>query len=215
MNESRQLWHENSQCVKECKRILLSAALVWGNMGWLRLVGSLQLEVSLAEYHLFYGALLQERPTIWRSLLIVATPYESLVHMCEAISESGRMWMNHGPYEWVTSHVIASWMAMQNPSTHVSGNINESCRTWMSHGRCEWVMLVDIHESSHGPCAWVPLHMIASYIAMQQASTHMCGNINESSRTRMSHGRHGWVMSHMNATQRATQEFDTCVWQYK
>jgi len=42
-------------------------------MGWLRLVGSLKVQVSFAEYHLFYRALLQKRPIILRSL-IVATP---------------------------------------------------------------------------------------------------------------------------------------------
>ena len=44
-------------------------------MGWLRLVGSLKLQVSFAEYSLFYRALLQKRPIVLRSLLIVATPY--------------------------------------------------------------------------------------------------------------------------------------------
>ena len=44
-------------------------------MGWLRLVGSLKLQVSFAEYRLFYRDLLQKKPTIWRSLRIVATPY--------------------------------------------------------------------------------------------------------------------------------------------
>ena len=44
-------------------------------MGWLRLVGSLKLQVSFAEYYLFYEALLQKRLMILRSLLIVATPY--------------------------------------------------------------------------------------------------------------------------------------------
>jgi len=43
-------------------------------MGWLRLVGSLKLQVSFAENRLFYRALLQKRPIILRSLLIVATP---------------------------------------------------------------------------------------------------------------------------------------------
>ena len=43
-------------------------------MGWLRLVGSLKWSVSFAEYSLFYRALLQKRPVILRSLLIVATP---------------------------------------------------------------------------------------------------------------------------------------------
>jgi len=44
-------------------------------MGWLRLVSSFKLYVSFAEYSLFYRALLQKRPMILRSLLIVATPY--------------------------------------------------------------------------------------------------------------------------------------------
>jgi len=48
-------------------------------MGGLRLVGSLKWFVSFAEYHLFNGALLQKRLIIWRSLLIIATPYESYV----------------------------------------------------------------------------------------------------------------------------------------
>jgi len=50
------------------------------HMGWLRLVGSLKLHVSFAEYSLFYMALLQKRPIILRSLLIVATPYLILQH---------------------------------------------------------------------------------------------------------------------------------------
>jgi len=36
---------------------------------------SLKLYVSFAEYSLFYRALLQERPIILWSLIIVATPY--------------------------------------------------------------------------------------------------------------------------------------------
>jgi len=45
------------------------------HMGWLQVVGSLELYVSFAEYRLFYMALLQKRPMILRSLPIVATPY--------------------------------------------------------------------------------------------------------------------------------------------
>jgi len=44
------------------------------DMGWLRSVSFLKLQVSYAEYSLFYRALLQKRPMISRSLLIVATP---------------------------------------------------------------------------------------------------------------------------------------------
>ena len=49
-------------------------------MGWLRRVGSLESQVSFAEYRLFYRALLQKNPTILRSLLIVATPYDISGH---------------------------------------------------------------------------------------------------------------------------------------
>jgi len=45
------------------------------DMGWLRLVGSLKLQVFFAEYSLFYRALLQKRPIILRSVLIGGTAY--------------------------------------------------------------------------------------------------------------------------------------------
>jgi len=45
------------------------------NMGWLRLLGSLKSYVSLKNIGLFCRALLQKRPIILGSLLIVATPY--------------------------------------------------------------------------------------------------------------------------------------------
>jgi len=41
-------------------------------MGWLRLVGSMKLKISFAEYSLFYRALLQERPMILSILLAEA-----------------------------------------------------------------------------------------------------------------------------------------------
>ena len=53
----------------------LGVVRVVQSMGWLRLVGSLKKQVSFAKYRLFYRALLQKRPIILRSLLIVATPY--------------------------------------------------------------------------------------------------------------------------------------------
>ena len=36
----------------------------YADMGWLRLVGSLKLQVSFAEYRLYHRALLQKRPII-------------------------------------------------------------------------------------------------------------------------------------------------------
>jgi len=47
-------------------------------MGWLRLVGSIRLQVSFAEYSLFYRALWQNRPIILSILLTEATPYPYL-----------------------------------------------------------------------------------------------------------------------------------------
>ena len=44
-------------------------------MGWLRLVGSIKLYVSFAEFSLFYRALWQKKPMIWSILRTVATPY--------------------------------------------------------------------------------------------------------------------------------------------
>jgi len=44
-------------------------------MGWLQSVGSIKLQVSFAEYCLFYRALLQKRPIIVSILLTKATPY--------------------------------------------------------------------------------------------------------------------------------------------
>jgi len=57
-------------------------------MGWLRLVGSLKLWVSFAEYRLFFRFLLQKKPVILRSLLLAATPYRtarSTLSTCESI----------------------------------------------------------------------------------------------------------------------------------
>ena len=51
-------------------------------IGWLRLVGSLKLQVSFADYRLFYRAPLQKRPIILRSLLLVATPYPLIDWLC-------------------------------------------------------------------------------------------------------------------------------------
>jgi len=58
----------DSRCVRNWHNVR-EACLC--DMGWLRLVGSLKLQVSFAEYSLFHRALLQERPIILRSLLIV------------------------------------------------------------------------------------------------------------------------------------------------
>ena len=62
---------------------------------WLRVVGSLKSQVSFAEYHLFYRALLQKRTIILRSLPIVGTPYS-------------------------IRHRFMDWMGSQHNATHCS-----------------------------------------------------------------------------------------------
>ena len=53
------------------------------HMGWLRLVGSLKLQVSFAKEPYKRDDILQKRPIILRSLLIVATPYACMrVFVC-------------------------------------------------------------------------------------------------------------------------------------
>jgi len=52
------------QCVAVCCSVLRSSVCRLFTTGWLRLVGSLKLWVSFAEYSLFYRALLQKRPII-------------------------------------------------------------------------------------------------------------------------------------------------------
>ena len=73
------------------------------SMGWLRLVGSLKLnlQVSFAEYSLFYTAVLHKRPVIWRSLLTVATPphssFVSSLRLGKTVLKSlQKKWFKHG-----------------------------------------------------------------------------------------------------------------------
>ena len=66
------------QCVAVCCSVLQCVAVFFkcaAAMGWLQLVGSLKLNVSLENIGLFYRALLRKRPIILRSLLAEATPY--------------------------------------------------------------------------------------------------------------------------------------------
>jgi len=55
-----------------------SAVSIQVSMGWLRLVGSLKLQVSFAKESYKRDDILQMRPIILRNLLIISTPYEHL-----------------------------------------------------------------------------------------------------------------------------------------
>jgi len=54
-------------------------------MGWLRLVGSLKTQVSFAKQPCKRDNILQKRPTILWSLLIVATPYAYISHILKCV----------------------------------------------------------------------------------------------------------------------------------
>ena len=54
--------------------------ILFVTMGWLPLVGSLKLYVSFTKESYETGDILQKRPIILRSLLIVATPYHTHIH---------------------------------------------------------------------------------------------------------------------------------------
>ena len=94
------------------------------DMGWLRLVGSLKLQVSFAEYHLFYRALLQKRPIILRSLQVVATPY--LDCCCT--------------YEWVMSVIYMNESCCKRINESCP-RMNQSCHPYDRYLGCLWVRL--------------------------------------------------------------------------
>jgi len=79
-------------------------------MGWIRLVGSLKLYVSFAEYSLFCKALLQKRPIILRSLLIIATPYAKRVPNTLFSESTVHLWMLVPSYssQFTTAYCIWS-----------------------------------------------------------------------------------------------------------
>ena len=81
-------------------------------MGWLRLVGSFKLYVSFAKDPYKRDYILQKRPIILGSLLIVATPYDS-AHTTYSF-ERQRPVMTH-----ITTITLPPWQATERP-THIS-----------------------------------------------------------------------------------------------
>ena len=65
--------HENIRTDADAAKVYSCQS--WSCMGWLRLVGSLTSQVSLAKELYKTDDILQKRPIILRSLLHVATPY--------------------------------------------------------------------------------------------------------------------------------------------
>jgi len=67
-----QIWFSKVSCSQD---VHFSKVICNHGMAWLRLVGSLKLQVSFAKEPYQRDDILQKRPEILWSLLIVATPY--------------------------------------------------------------------------------------------------------------------------------------------
>ena len=100
-----------------------------GHMGWLRLVGSLKLWISIAQEPYKRDHILQKIPIILRSLLIVATPYVYMSHVSHmnvsyyrssssiCTSKMSRIGMSHVLHrERVRSYVYMSHVSHMNVS---------------------------------------------------------------------------------------------------
>jgi len=84
---------------------LVMSHMGMSHMGWLRLVGSLKLQVSFAEYSLFYRALLQKRPMSHMGMSQVIRTNESC-HICVWV-------MSH---IWHEYHTYWQWMLSMSQS---------------------------------------------------------------------------------------------------
>jgi len=77
-------------------------------IGWLWSVGFWKFKVSLAEYRLFYRAILQKRPVIWSILLTEATPYRAL---CGPSVQNTRLLMHKIGLFWNEVNYMFSYAA--------------------------------------------------------------------------------------------------------
>jgi len=76
-------------------------------MGWLRLVGSLKLQVSFAKEPYKRDYILQKRPVILKSLPIVATPYMQVLYFTYLCMDIGPFCRNTAMYA-AESHLYVS-----------------------------------------------------------------------------------------------------------
>jgi len=116
-------------------------------MVWLRLVGSLKLQVSFAEYRLLYRALLQKRLIILRSLLTEATACGASICECVAVRIQLRV--------CISLPLPLSLSSFQSLSLSLSPSLSLSSSPSLSLSMC---CFVSIHI--HVPC---PCHLVCIY----------------------------------------------------
>jgi len=165
--------------------------------GWLRLVGSLQWWVSFAKEPYKRDHILQKRPIILRSLLIVATPDLDGSWLCRVYTnESCFVWISMVFDEWVQSH--------GNQSRHSAMTRDFVFGTQISRASYEWVMS-RINESclvwvSHAPCWWVTSQCHGLWLCLSYT--------NKSCIVWMSHVPYKWVESHGNQSRHSAMACD-------
>jgi len=88
----------------------------------------MKLQVSFAEYRLFYRALLQKRPIISRSLLIVATPYRDS-NWKKSSNLNDDVWMIQVLYDMWKSPFICD-VTRDRVHSYVMWPVTESIHMW-------------------------------------------------------------------------------------
>ena len=112
------------QCVAVCCRVLQCVAVSlishrqYVNMGWLRFVGSLKLWVSFAKEPYKRKDILQKKPVILRSLLIVATPYVKIFNGIENLRGYRNTVQKTATHYNALQHTARHCQTLQHSATH-------------------------------------------------------------------------------------------------
>jgi len=151
--------------------------------GWLRSVGSLRSQVSFAKKPCTRDCILQKRPMIVKSLLIVATPYPLYHTYMNHVTHMNESCHTH---EWVMSHVWSRHVTHIRYITHMPNRFRQ---VWCHTYACIWVM----SQTGMSLVTYVShiFHMNVSYHTYE--SYHMY----ESYHTCESCYKYGWVVSHI------------------
>jgi len=186
-------------------------------MGWLRWVGSIKLQVSFAEYHLFYRALLQKRPIVLRSLLIDMIRRRHVTFMKKAYSSP--------KFIWVTCriHMCDMTPSYQPQSIDEKRHRAAACLFHMCHKTCHIYekgvqqpydasrryFVADMKEVCH-TCEGVTSHVWRSHFTHRKESYDMNRSCHTYERKRRI--QQNWDTSHLYSVADMKQSCHTCEW---